>query len=81
MKPGDPLEKGMVVQLSPTIANQMFAYCMMTISEVKTFGAQGYVQALGADGKPGGQAYIRVKWEDMEYVGRAVWEVINDLDG
>jgi len=75
MKPNAILEKGMVVQLSPNVGNPMFAGCMMIISEPKSFGAQGYVQAFGKNGKPGGQAYYRATWDEMEYVGQAVWEI------
>jgi hypothetical protein len=67
------LEPGDVVQLAPTTANLMFAYCMMTVTEPKAFGAQGYVQMTGENGQPGDRAYYRAKWEDMEYVGRAEW--------
>lgn len=70
---------GVVVQLSPTVGNPMFAFCMMTVSEVKSWGAQGYVQSLGQDGKPGGQAYYRAKWEEMEYVGQALWIVGEEM--
>lgn len=69
------MKKGMVVQLSPEVGNKMFACCMMTVSEVKEWGCQGYVQSLGHKGEPGGQAYYRANWEEMEYVGKAVWEV------
>lgn len=67
------VQVGDVVQLSPTVGNPMFACCMMTVTEPKEWGAQGYVQALGEKGGPGGQAYYRAKWEEMELVGKAVW--------
>jgi hypothetical protein len=67
------LEAGDVVQLAPEVGNPMFAFCMMTVTEPKEWGAQGYVQALGENGEPGGQAYYRAKWSEMEYVGRAEW--------
>jgi hypothetical protein len=68
------LKEGQLVQLNPeTVANPMFAACIMVVTEPKAFGAQGYVQALGEDGKPGGQAYYRAKWEEMEPVGNAEW--------
>ena len=68
------LNIGDVVQLSPEeVGNEMFAGCMMVITEPKPWGAQGYVSALGQDGQPGGQAYYRAKWEEMEYVGIAWW--------
>lgn len=68
------LEMGMVVQLSPTeCRNPMFAGCMLTVFEPKDFGCMGYVQALGQDGKMGGQAYYFAHWHEMELVGRAEW--------
>jgi hypothetical protein len=68
------LKKGMVVQLNPEkVKNPMFSACMMVISEPKNWGAQGYVQALGKDNKPGGLAYYRADFEEMEFVGLTVW--------
>lgn len=65
----EPLQPGMLVQLNPeTVRNPMFSACIMVVTEPKAFGAQGYVQALGQDGKPGGQAYYRANWEEMERV-------------
>lgn len=74
MKEDTLLEKGMVVQLNPeTVGNKAFSACMMVIDEPKSFGAQGYVQALGTRDEIGGQAYYRANWEEMELVGKAVW--------
>lgn len=68
------LKIGDIVQLSPeNCGNPMFGGCMMVVTEPKSFGAQGYVQALGESGKMGGQAYYRAKFEEMEYVGLAFW--------
>lgn len=66
-----------VVQLDPAnVRNPMFAACFFTISELKEWGAQGYVQALGENGNPGGQAYYRAKWDEMsEPIGQAIWVV------
>lgn len=74
MTPRD-LEPGDVVQLSPDVGNPMFACCMMTVTEPKAWGAQGYVQMTGEYGQSGGQAYYRATWDEMEYVGRAEWVV------
>lgn len=74
MKPTE-LEAGDVVQLSPDARNPLFGGCFMTVTEPKEWGAQGYVQALGENGQPGGQAYYRARFEEMEYVGRAEWVV------
>ncbi len=69
------LKIGDVVQLSPDVGNKAFACCFMTVTDPKSFGAQGYVQPLGEkSGEPAkGQAYYRAKWEEMEYVGKSVW--------
>lgn len=80
MEKTDKLEKNMVVQLSPEVANPAFACCFMVVSEPKSWGAQGYVHALGTRDGPGGLAYYRAKWEEMEYVGVAKWVLQDDLD-
>ena len=68
------LTKGQLVQLNPeTVKNKMFSACIMVVTEPKSFGAQGYVQGLGENGDPGGQAYYRATWEEMEIVGVAEW--------
>lgn len=74
MEPGT-LRVNDIVQLGPTVGNKAFAFSMMVVTELKSFGAQGYVQALGdtRDG-PGGQAYYRANWDEMEPTGgKAVW--------
>ncbi|SIS99814.1 hypothetical protein [Achromobacter sp. MFA1 R4] len=44
-----------LVQLDPgKVGNPLFAGCVMVVTEPKSWGAQGYVQAPG-----GGQAYYR----------------------
>ena len=74
MEPTDRLAIGTVVQLNPdTVGNKMFAAAFMIITEPKAFGAQGYVQVLGTNGLPGGHAYYRAKWAEMEVVGMAEW--------
>lgn len=72
MEPAE-LQAGDLVQLAPTVGNPMFAACFMVVTELKAWGAQGYVQALGENGQPGGQAYYRAKWDEMELCGRAEW--------
>jgi len=68
------LKIGQLVQLNPeTVKNTMFAACIMVVTEQKSWGAQGYVQTLGENGKPGGQAYYRASWDEMEPVGNAEW--------
>ena len=74
MNNGTSLEIGDIVQLNPnTVGNKMFTACFMIVTEIKEWGVQGYVQALGENGNPGGQAYYRAKWDEMELVGRSEW--------
>lgn len=74
------LQVGEIVQLSPeTCRNRMLAGCMMTVTEPKSFGAQGYVQVCGSGGEPGGQAYYRANWEEMEPTGGQSPFVVNWL--
>jgi hypothetical protein len=61
-----PLRIGQVIQLHPVLTrNQMFAACMMVVTEPKGWGAQGYVQMTGTDGQRGGQAYYRAGWAEI----------------
>lgn len=65
-----------IVQLDPEeTENKMFAGCLMIVTEVKAWGVQGYVQALGEKGEaPKGQAYYRAKSGTFAATGGiAVW--------
>lgn len=77
MKAVNSLKEGDIMQLSPEkgiCKNPMFAGCMLIVTEPKSFGAQGYVQGLGENNKPAGQAYYRACWEETERTGgMAVW--------
>jgi len=62
------IEVGDIVQIVP--GKEMFGACMVTVTEVKSWGIQGYVQSAGVPG----QQYVRVKTEDFERTGgKAVW--------
>ena len=63
-------QEGDIVQVNPE--KDTFGACMVVVTEVKSWGIQGYVQSAGVSG----QQYIRLKYEDIEYTGgRAVWVV------
>lgn len=66
-----------VIQLNPeTCRNRMFAGCFFVVTEIKPWGAQGYVQSLGQNEQPGGQAYYRATWEELgNQIGTAEWVV------
>jgi len=70
------LRKGDIVQLDPNkVENLAFSGCFMVITDPKPWGAQGYVQDIGTSSQPGGLAYYRAKWEEMELIGHAEWTV------
>lgn len=74
------LEQGDIVQLDPDkTENPMFRGCMMIVTEIKSWGVQGYVQSLGTDGKMGGQAYYRAETGTFEVVGSAAWIIDNSM--
>ncbi len=64
-----------IIQLDPIkTENKMFAGCLMVVTEIKSWGVQGYVQGLGKDGDPAGQAYYRATTGTFELTGgHAVW--------
>lgn len=72
------MRTGEIIQLNPqTCRNKMFAGCFMVVDELKSWGAQGYTQALDENGEPGGQAYYRAQWEEMEITGGIAPFIIN----
>jgi len=74
------LKEGDVVVISydSKNINPIFAGCLMTVTDPKPWGAQGYVQSLGEKGKAGGKAYYRCNFEDMEFVGVNHWRIENE---
>jgi len=67
------LKVGDIVQVTPT--KETFGACMVVVTELKSFGIQGYVQSAGVPG----QQYIRLKFDEFEFTGgTAVWVVKHD---
>lgn len=64
------IEVGSIVQVNPSA--EIFGACMVVVTEMKSWGVQGYVQSAGVDG----QQYIRLKFDDIEDTGgKAVWVI------
>lgn len=70
-------EEGDVVQLDPQLTeNKVFAACFLTVTEVYSWGVQGYVQNLEGKAvvvKGTGLAYYRAPNGTFRRIGRAVW--------
>jgi hypothetical protein len=64
------LKVGDIVQVNPD--KEVFGACMVVVTELKSWGIQGYVQSAGVPG----QQYIRLNFDDFEFTGgKAVWIV------
>ena len=64
----DIIREGDIVQVRPDM--ETFGGCMVVVTEIKSWGVQGYVQSAGVPG----QQYIRLKFADIEATGGvAVW--------
>ena len=64
----EAIRAGDIVQVAPE--KEVFGGCMVVVTEVRSWGVQGYVQNAGQDGL----AYIRLKFDDFELTGgKAQW--------
>jgi hypothetical protein len=72
------LEVGDVVQISPE-HESFFRGCFMLVTEVKVWGAQGFVAMPGKRDEMPGRAYYRCRWEHMAHIGRAAWVLDDDV--
>lgn len=58
---------GNIVQVDPE-KDKCFAGSFVLVTEVREWGIIGFVQIPGS-----GQAWVRKKWEDVEWCGQAEW--------
>ncbi len=63
---------GDVVQLSP---ESNFPFGFMQITEIKSWGAQGFLPVYKTLGQEPDRAYYRAKWEEMTKIGCAEWVI------
>lgn len=70
------LRIGDVVQIDPA-HDDIFGGHFMVVTEPKSFGAVGYVTPLD---NSGGLAYYRCSFENMEFIGHAVWVNQSDIE-
>lgn len=65
------IEVNGIVQVKPDAGTRFFDSCFIVVTELKSFGIQGYVQVPEVNG---GQAYVRLKWDQFAPVGaKAIW--------
>jgi hypothetical protein len=71
MTESDTVGVGSVVQLRPD-HSEMWGGLLFIVTEVKPWGVQCYTEMGPAEPRKG-QAFMRLKWADIEYVGEATW--------
>ena len=69
------MKAGDIVQVRPGF--ETFGGCMVVVTEVKSWGVQGYVQSAGVPG----QQYIRLKSQDIEATGGKAVLVVGSEEG
>ena len=62
-----------LIQINPKTKNQIFACCIVVVTEVNSWGIRGYVQLRGENNHIGRCTYVNVPWEEMQPVGTAHW--------
>jgi len=68
----EPLAAGEIVQLHPLkVGRSEFAGCLMVVTDPRTWGAIGYIEALKPDGSSA-RFFYRASWEEIERTGGAV---------
>jgi hypothetical protein len=75
--PNPLIKVGSVVQLDPAAHLEpndgFFAACFMLVTEVKSWGCQGFMSSAQERGQMPKEAYYRAKWDEMVYIGQAEW--------
>ena len=66
-------QKGDIVQI--TNPEHHWFPALIIVSEPKSFGIQGYTVIVSNSPEPNGRAYIRLKHDEIEFVGCAVFDV------
>ena len=59
-------KKGTVLQVN--VASERFPGCFVVVEEVRSWGVRGYIPAFAGEIAP-----VRVSWDDVAYIGEAVW--------
>lgn len=73
------LKIGDVVQIAPS-EKTFFSGCFMMVTEPKEWGAQGFIAIPGQLGEMPNRAFSRVTWDQMDYIGRALWVPVKEND-
>ena len=67
----DEHKVGDVFQILPIHGRAGWIGAFVTATEIRSWGVIGFVFSLGTH-EQSGRAYIRLKWEELAYIGQAV---------
>ena len=62
---------GDLFQINELIAKPGWIGAIVLVTEIKAWGIQGFIHKVKNDSEAQ-QVYVRLRWECIEYVGRAV---------
>jgi hypothetical protein len=66
---------GDVVQIDPAMLTCSFAGCFMAVTEVRSWGAIGWIAIPGPRGQMPARAYFRCEWQWVKRIGPAAWVI------
>jgi hypothetical protein len=68
------LEINDIIQISPSHAN--FPCMLLVVTSPNHYGCQGYLlsETYFEATRYKGKAYVRIAWDEMEYVGKLRWD-------
>ena len=67
------MEVGDIVQVNPEYENKAFAGCFLMVEEIKNWGIMGFVNVPQKREELPARAYIRIPFDQVEYIGKASW--------
>lgn len=71
------IERGDVVQIAPRV--DMWGSCFMVVTDLRPWGFVGYVP-IPRQGSAAGTAYVRMKRNQVHWIGAAEWMDASALD-
>jgi hypothetical protein len=64
---------GSVVQIKPDVG--FYSHCFMTVEKRTESGVQGHIIVPHMPGRNMPAASCKAVWEDIEYIGEAIWSI------
>ncbi len=79
-EPDERIKVGSVVQINEKHGRLGWMGAFLLVTELKSWGVMGFVHVINTHEDPPGFAYIRLKFEEVDYIGQALL-VPDESDG